>query len=148
MAQTAFETPDPAHLKGKMSVEVLDPSDPGTPTNIIETDDAWKIKVDWELDGLGAPYVGGTWHVHAFLDDADGVAPSSGLVATASKPVGPFFPPTLPRKYSVTMTIPAHKVGAGLYQLVVALNYDNGAKLSMAAFVESGILQFYDKQDA
>ncbi|HEX6674661.1 MAG TPA: hypothetical protein VF486_06525 [Actinomycetes bacterium] len=147
MKETAFETPDPAHLNGKMSVEVLDPSDPGTPTNIIETDDAWKIKVDWELNGLGAPYVGGTWHVHAYLDDADGVAPSSGLLASANKPVGPFSPP-LPRKYSTTLNIPAHRVGAGIYQLVVALNYDNGAKLSMAAFVESGILQFYDKQDA
>jgi hypothetical protein len=147
VAQTAFETPDPAHLNGTMSVQVLDPSDPGTPTNIIETDDAWKIQVDWQVDGLSAPYLGGTWHVRAYLDDADGVAPSSGLVASADKPVGPFFPP-LPRTYSVTMTIPAGNVQAGLYQLVVALTYDNGAKLSMAAFVESGILQFYDKQDA
>ncbi len=148
MAQTAFETPDPAHLFGTMAVEVLDPSDPGTPTNIIETDDFWRIKVDWTLDGLGAPYVGGTWHIRSYLDDADGTAPFSGLVASADQPVGPFTPPTLPRRYSVTMTIPAGKVGAGLYQLVVALTYDNGAKLSMAAFVESGILQFYEKQDA
>jgi hypothetical protein len=149
MAQTAFETVDVTlgHLFGKMDIEVLDPSDPGTPTNIIETDDAWKIKVNWTLDGIVAPFIGGTWHVSAYIDDRDGVGPSSGSLGTNLVPVGLFVPP-LPRKYTTTIFVPAGKVKAGLYDLTVAITYDNGPKLSMAAFCEGPILEFYDKVDA
>jgi hypothetical protein len=148
MAQTAFETVDvaPGHLFGNMDIEVLDPSDPGTPTNIIETDDAFKIKVNWTLDGTVAPYIGGTWHVSAYIDDRDGVAHSSGLLGTNLVPVGAFAAP-LPRKYTTTIFVPARRVEAGLYDLTVAITYDNGPRLSIAAFCEGPILEFYDKAD-
>ncbi|HEV8649005.1 MAG TPA: hypothetical protein VG276_06260 [Actinomycetes bacterium] len=148
MADTAFEVPDPAHLSGKMTVEVFDPEDPNTPVNIIETDDPWYILVKWELDGIVAPYVGGTFHVRAFLDDADGVAASSGQVgATQDVPAGPFVLP-LPRRYQARIDVAAGAVQPGLYQLVTSINYDNGQKLSLAAFAETGIMQFYVKDDA
>ena len=147
MSQTAFETYDPAHLTGQMSVTVLDPSDPGTPTNIIETDDAFAIRVNWTITGLAAPFLGGQWHVNAYLDDADGVAPSSGLLGGAVVPVGPSNGQQT-RNYATTIKVAAGKVKAGLYDLTVAITYDNfGPPLSIAAFSEGPILQFYDKVD-
>jgi hypothetical protein len=148
LADTAFEVPDPDHLSGKMSVEVFDPEDPNTPVTIIETDDPWYILVKWELDGIVAPYVGGTFHVRAFLDDADGVAASSGQVGlTQNVPAGPFVG-SLPRKYTARIDVAAGAVKPGLYQMVTSINYDNGKKLSLAAFAETGIMQFYEKEDA
>lgn len=149
MAETAFETFDPAHLTAQMKVLVVDPEDPDTPNTVIETDDEFQINVDWQLDGIAAPYVGGTWTVRAYLDDRDGIAPSSGPVGpTMIVPVGLFIPPTLPRKYSTIILVKDHKVQAGLYDLTVAITYDNGVKLSMAGFSTGPVLQFYDKADA
>ena len=147
MYQSEFETYDPAHLSGQVSLVVLDPSDPGTPVNIVETDDAFAIRVDWSITGLAAPFLGGTWHVTAYIDDRDGVAPSSGPLGTKNVPVGPVVLP-LPRKYSTTINVAAGAVKAGLYDLTVAITYDNGPKLSIAAFCEGPILEFYDKADA
>ncbi len=149
MNQTAFETVDvvPGHLFGKMDIQVLDPSDPGTPVNIIETDDAFQIKVEWTLDGIVAPYVGGTWHVSAYIDDRDGLGSSGQIGATKNIPLGAFVPP-LPRRFNTTIVVPAGTVKAGLYDLTVAITYDNGPRLSMAAFYEGPILQFYNKVDA
>ncbi len=147
MSQTAFETYDPAHLAGQMNVTVLDPDDPGTPTNIIETDDAFAIQVDWTITGLAAPFLGGQWHVNAYLDDADGVAPSSGLLGGVTVAVGGSGGSST-RSYSTIINVPAGAVQAGLYDLTVAITYDNfGPPLSIAAFSEGPILQFYDKVD-
>lgn len=147
MADTAFEVPDPdpLRLKGKMAVAILDPNAPGTPVNILDSDHAWAVKVDWELDGSTAPFLGGTFHVKAFVDDVDGVAPSSGQIGASDVPVGAFNG-VLPRTYTTTMNIAAGAVQPGLYRLVVAITYDNGNTLNLAAFAESGIIQVYQDQ--
>jgi hypothetical protein len=147
MPQTAFQTYDLAHLSGQMSVTVLDPNDPGTPTNIIETDDAFAIRVDWTITGLAAPFLGGQWRVNAYLHDRDGVAPSTGLLSNATVAVGPSNG-LQTRNYSTTLNVAAGRVKAGLYDLTVAITYDNfGPPMSIAAFSEGPILQFYNKVD-
>ena len=147
MSQTAFETYDPAHLSGHMNVTVLDPSDPGTPTNIIETDDAFAIRVDWSITGLAAPFLGGQWHVKAYIDDRDGVALSSGLLGSATVAVGPSNGQST-RNYATTLKVAAGAVKPGLYDLTVAITYDNfGPPMSIAAFSEGPILQIYSKVD-
>jgi hypothetical protein len=146
MAENVFETVDPAHLSGKVSSFVIDPEDPNTPQTIIETDDHWEIQVDWSITGLIAPYIGGTWHVRAFLDDLDG-GPFEGKVASADLALSTTGALPLPRKYSTRLKVAAGKVPAGVYRLMTVINYDNtGKRLEMAAFSEGPILEFYDKE--
>ena len=147
MYQSEFETFSPALLSGTVSLTVHDPSDPGTPVNIIETDDAFDIRVDWSISGLAAPFIGGEWHVNAYLDDRDGVALSSGLLKGAIVLVGPSNGQSV-RNYNTTLSVAAGAVQPGLYDLTVAITYDNfGPPLSIAAFCEGPILQFYKKVD-
>jgi hypothetical protein len=148
---TAFEMDYPG-VFGKMSILVLDPFDPATPHNVIETADPWAIKVDWEISGPTAGLMGGTWFVTAYLDDRDGEATFTGRVAPTielkvnSQPSAP-----LPRKYSVVIDVPAKKVTEGLYDLTVAILYENtglpgtdkGIKHSVAGFSDGPTLEFY-----
>ena len=144
---STFETPAGTGLFGTLDpVVVEDPDEPGTPEVIIQEDDPFRIAVKWSIGGEAAPMLGGTWHVNAYLDDIDGVGPSSGLVASADVPLGPNNGIN-PRPYSVVMDVPANKVKAGLYELTVAITYDNGGPgpllLEMAAFSDDVRLQFY-----
>jgi hypothetical protein len=77
MADTAFEM-DYTDFEGSMLIKVVDPTDPLTPSNVIELNDPWQINVNWEIKGSNAPLLGGDWFVTAYLDARDGVALSSG----------------------------------------------------------------------
>ncbi len=149
MAETAFETPGVGLSGGITGAVILDPSDPGTPVTVIETDDNWYIKLDWQIAGLFAPYVDGTWTVKAFLDDLDG-GPFSGQVGSTVKlPLSSAAPLPAPRQYNTLIKVDAGKVPEGLYQLTIAITYDHsGKRLSMAGFYELAVMQFYAKDDA
>ena len=148
---TAFEMDYPG-VFGSMSIMVVDPFDPATPQNVIETADPWQINVNWEISGPTAGLMGGTWFVTAYLDDRDGEATFSGRVANTveikvnSQPSAP-----LPRQYSTVISVPAGKVSPGLYELTVAILYENtgapgtdkGIKHSVAGFSDGPTLEFY-----
>ncbi len=73
----------PTILDGTINpLDVVDP-DVGTPQHIIETDDAWKVKISWSTSGLFSLVVASAviWHVKAFLESMDGSA-SPGLVGS------------------------------------------------------------------
>ena len=148
----AFEMDYPG-VSGSMLIMVVDPLDPATPNNVIETADPWQINVHWEITGPTAGLMGGTWFVNAYLDDRDGEATFSGRLLPApielkvnSQPSSP-----LPRKYDTVISVPAGKVTPGLYDLTVAILYENtgapgtdkGIKHSVAGFSDGPILEFY-----
>jgi hypothetical protein len=147
----AFEMDYPG-VAGQMSILVVDPFDPATPNNVIETADPWQINVDWEISGPTAGLMGGTWFVTAYLDDRDGEATFSGRVAdTIEVKVNTAPSAPLPRKYSTVISVPAGKVTPGLYDLTVAILYENtgapgtdkGIKHPVAGFSDGPILEFY-----
>jgi hypothetical protein len=146
MPDTAFEM-DYAGFVGSMSILVVDPTDPATPNNVIELNDPWQINVNWEVHGPNASLLGGDWFVTAYLDARDGVATSSGPVAptfplaVSSTPAVP-----LPRNYNHVINIPAGQITEGLYELTVAILYENtGFKFSVAGFSDGPTLQFYNQ---
>jgi hypothetical protein len=143
----AFEM-DYAGFAGTMSILVVDPTDPLTPNNVIELNDPWQINVNWEVHGPNASLLGGDWFVRAYLDDRDGIAASSGPVNAVAihVPVSstPAFP--VPRNYSTVINVPAGQIQEGLYELTVAIVYENtGQKFSVAGFSDGPTLQFYNQ---
>jgi hypothetical protein len=88
--------------------------------------------------------VGGTWELALYIDDIDGVGPTSGLLASANIPV---TVSSDPMKYSQTFTIPAKTVQPGVYQLVVTINHSPaggpvGKLTEMVGFAESTPVKF------
>jgi len=139
-------------ISANMSTKVVDPLDPDTPQNVIEVTDPWQIMVDWQIFDSTAALMGGTWFVTAYLDDRDGEATFSGRVApTVALDVNTVPSLPLPRSYHVQIDIPAGVVSPGLYDLTVAILYENtgapgtdlGIKHSVAGFSDGPILQFY-----
>ncbi len=145
-AGNAFEM-DYAGFVGTMNILVVDPTDPATPNNVIEMNDPWQINVHWEVNGPNAPLMGGDWFVTAYLDDRDGVATGSGPVGpTISIPVSSALAFPLPRNYNTVINVPAGQITEGLYELTVAILYENtGLKFSVAGFSDGPTLQFYNQ---
>lgn len=123
------------------------------PSTIIRTDQTWHIHVSWQTTGLVTGMIGGSWHIHAYLES---VGPGNDVsVVDPADHVIPLTPGVSPVNYNVVLDIPANVVGlppgtgmndTGLYKLVVALSYidlsnDPGP---MAAFEEGPILHFYN----
>jgi hypothetical protein len=137
-----FEHPFAGLLTGTVSVEVED-HEGIAPAAIIQTEDAWLIHVKWEIDGVAAPYLGGDWHVSAYLDpigvtdfrDQVGVTVDVSLGEAALARA---------RSYSADIEVAGDTVPAGVYKLVTLVNYTHlDVPCEMAAFAEGPILQFY-----
>jgi hypothetical protein len=144
---TGFVTPGsdfpaPHSLDASISVDVFDPTEiisPGPPPvreriRVVETDTPFDIDVQWCLCGALAASIGGCWQLNFYLDDIDGVGPSSGpLGSTVTVEVDsvPATPPgpnddVTQRCYSYTNTVPANSIGAGVYSLVVVITLRSG----------------------
>ena len=98
---------------------VLDPTENNEPTLLLEEDDPYAVKVDWQVTGAGVCSLGGTWQVALYIDDIDGVGPTSGQVGTT------VYIPVIgcQQNYTTTISRPANSVQAGLYQFVVSINH-------------------------
>jgi hypothetical protein len=99
---------------------VLDPTENNEPTLLLEEDDPYAVKVDWQVTGAGLCSLGGTWQVALYINDIDGQAGAAhGQLDTT------VFIPVVgcQQNYSATFTQPANSVQAGLYQFVVTINH-------------------------
>jgi hypothetical protein len=99
---------------------VLDPTENNEPTLLLEEDDPYAVKVEWQVTGAGLCSFGGTWQVALYINDIDGQAGAAhGQLGTT------VFIPVLgcQQKYSTTFSQPANSVQAGLYQFVVTINH-------------------------
>jgi hypothetical protein len=142
---SVLETPFPAALSGSISTKVVDFHDPGTPQTIIETDDDWRIDVQWNLSGPLAPFICGEFYVQAYLEDIaatqfEGPIGAKQVVDVSSAPA------TTNRQYQRHILIKAGAVPTGVYKLTTVLTYSNlGVPLEMAGFDEGPMLQLYSK---
>jgi len=127
---TGFLTPGsdtgPGALDGSISVDVLDPTEGDEKVRAVEVSDEWKLEVDWCVCGRFADLICGCWCVQVFIDDIDGVGPTSGLlrsarVSTDDTVTSSEGEDTATKCYEYTTTFPAGSVGAGVYNLVVLI---------------------------
>ena len=149
LASASFQTPatdiGPGILDGVVkSLATLDPTENDEPTVLMEIDDPFSVKVDWELSGPLVWVTGGTWEVALYIDDIDGVGPTSGLLASTTIPVNISSDP---QPFSVRFDVPANSVAAGVYQLVVTINHSPqggplGKLTEMVGFAESTPVKF------
>jgi hypothetical protein len=134
----ASDFPAPHSLDASITVDVFDPTEiisPGPPPvreriRVVETDTDFGIDVDWCICGAFAASIAGCWQLNFYLDDIDGVGPSSGPLGSTVTVEVDSVPPTpddvTQRCYHYTNTVPANTVGAGVYTLVVVITLRSG----------------------
>ena len=123
--QTSFQTYAtdfgiPGILDGTITgLTVLDPTENNEATLLLEEDDPYAVKVNWQVTGAGLCSLGGTWQVTLYIDDIDGVGTTHGqLGATVNIPVV-----GCQQNYTTTFTQPGNSVSLGVYQFVVTINH-------------------------
>ena len=145
---TGFITPEsdlaPPHgLDASITMAVLDPDESDEVIRIVETNARFAVLVQWCICGPVAPAICGTWEVRLFIDDIDGVGPTSGqLGSTALVPVKP---PNL--CYSHRFEFTPGTVKAGVYDLVaiVTLKTVSGKRLGdTLGYAQIPVLAFFE----
>src|SRR5215467_5122203 len=72
----------PGILDGKVkSIAVLDPTEKNERTALLEADDEFAVRIEWELTGAATTVVGGYWVVSLFSKNMDNLGPMQGLIA-------------------------------------------------------------------
>lgn len=143
-------------LDGSIAVAVLDPTEGNEPVRAVEITDDWSVEVDWCICGRFADLVGGCWCVQVFIDDIDGVGPTSGLLGSARVSVASGTDSegedTATKCFEYTFTFPAGSVGAGIYNLVVLITLsssgcDDPGRLvqDMVGWAEIPVVVFFDE---
>jgi hypothetical protein len=143
--QTTATDQFPVLLSGSIdALTIMDPTENNEVTSLHETDDAVAVKIDWQLFGAAVWTTGGTWELALYIDDIDGIGPTSGLLSSATIAV---TVSSDPMKYSHTFAVPANTVKPGVYQLVVTINHSPaggpvGKLTEMVGFAESTPIKF------
>lgn len=145
-----FEVPQ--NLVGGFDITMSDLTvgEPGpTPTTIIRTDHYWWVNVEWDTVGPLTGMIGGTWHLHVYLESM-GPGDEVELYDTHEDPPYPkehnipLTPGPSPRHYHLHPDIDPGTVKEGLYKLVVAVTYTDLADnlVPMAGYWEGPMVQF------
>ncbi len=83
--------PPPHPLDASVTMEVYDATEFTAPgqlerIRVVEVDDDFLIEVNWCVCGAFAASICGCWEITFFLDDVDGVGPSSGQLPNSTGP--------------------------------------------------------------
>jgi hypothetical protein len=126
--------PPPHPLDASISLDVFDPTEfvgPGQYERIrvVETDTPFLIEVNWCVCGAFAASLCGRWEIEFYLDDVDGVGPSSGPLPNPTPTVAVDSVDAVPgtnddvtkRCYNLQVTIPANTVQPGAYSLLAII---------------------------
>jgi hypothetical protein len=161
-AITGFLTPGsdtgPGALDASISLDVLDPTENNEPVRAVEVTDPWDLEVDWCICGRFADLIGGCWCVQVYIDDIDGVGPTSGLldVARVDTDEGTYVSgeDTTTRCFEYTFHFAAGSVQPGVYNLVVLITLSNAdcddpghLVQDMVGWVEIPVLVFFDERE-
>jgi hypothetical protein len=127
-------------LDGQITgMDVLDPTEGGEKTALLEVDDEFDVQISWQLTGAATPVVGGYWVVSLYSANMDGAGTMTGLLS------GPAAIPITggisPLSYTYTFKVLPPAVKEGLYKLTATINHSptgDPAKVSeMFGFAES-----------
>jgi hypothetical protein len=132
--------PAPRPLDASVSMDIFDPTETISAgqyerIRVIEIDDPFLIEVNWCVCGAFAAGLTGCWQLNFYLDDVDGVGPSSGpLGTTQTKDVASSPPIPDPnnddiskRCYTTQYTVPANTVKPGAYSLIAVITLLSGS---------------------
>jgi len=133
-----FPTPHP--LDASVSMDIFDPTETISRgryerIRVVEIDDPFLIEVNWCVCGAFAAGLTGCWQLNFYLDDVDGVGPSSGPLGT-TQTVDVATSPPVPdpnnddiskRCYTIQYTVPANTVQPGAYSLIAVITLLTGS---------------------
>jgi hypothetical protein len=157
---TGFLTPGsdtgPGVLDGGISVDVQDPTEGNESVRAVEITDPWNLVVNWCICGSFADVICGCWCVQVFIDDIDGVGPTSGRIGsqTVATSTGTTSEgeDTATKCFTTTFTFGAGSVGAGVYDLVVLItlstddcNANGHLVQDMVGWAQIPVLVFFDE---
>ncbi len=145
----------PGALDASISVDVLDPTENDERVRAIEVTDPWRLEVDWCICGRFADLICGCWCVQVFIDDIDGVGPTSGLLDSKRVDIrqsSSVDEDTSTICFETTFDFPAGSVGAGVYDLVVLITLSSGdcddpghLVQDMVGWAQIPVLVFFDE---
>ena len=142
----AFEPQIPIGFQGQiLAPEVIDPVGQ-QPSTIIRLNDPWQVRVRWEVTGLLAPPIAGTWSLRVLLESVGTHFEGQvGPVATVDYQTGGTWTGNT-CQYDETINIPAGEPpDEGPYMLVVALLFEDsvGNPGPLAALEEGPLIQVF-----
>jgi hypothetical protein len=132
-------------LKGGVTAYITE-VDGVDPTVIIEADKAFKVHLNWWLDGALTPYVCGKWCIHLFLES---IGPGPELKLPEHAIEIPLDPCPGRNDYAAWIVVPANTIKpehcAVPYKMVATVTYRTPKDKPgpMAGFVDGPVLQFY-----
>lgn len=125
--------PPPHSLDASINMDVYDPTETISAgrferIRVVEVDDPFLIEVNWCVCGAFAASLCGCWEISFYLDDVDGVGPSSGQLDTTQsvrvdsvKPVKGKDDDFTRRCYTFQHEVAAGRVREGAYSLLVII---------------------------
>jgi hypothetical protein len=132
--------PRPHPLDASILMDVFDPTERISRgqyerIRVVEIDDPFLIEVNWCVCGAFAADLTGCWQLNFYLDDVDGVGPSSGPLGTtqtvdvsSAKPVpDPNNDDISKRCYTLQHTVLPNTVRAGAYSLLAVVTLRRGS---------------------
>jgi len=151
MATTTIELPAGV-FSGTFSADIVEVGPaPVPPTQVIRTDETWKIACSWTLSGLLAPALDGTWSVQAVVEGLGAAVELTRPPESVPLSAAPPFP--VPRQYAHDIVFNPGSVNllgqpSVLARVGVALTYRfpvgvGGQPGPIATFLELGPVQIY-----
>lgn len=131
--------------------QIKEPSSALAPSTVMPLNQAFTIDIQWDVDGVLWPMLGGSWDLHAYLEkmgtglDLDLTDLANHIIPFTFANTAP-IPPPPPVHYHRQFDVPAGTVTQeGAYKLIVTLTYRNLLDMPgpMAGYWEGPILQFY-----
>lgn len=154
MPTTYFDPIEILHnlrMEGSLTADVYEVSEPDpNTTNLIRFDQAWGIKVKWEIRGYLSHLLHGEWRVQALLERIGKDTPAATdydlPFVTVIYSSGTYNPADRQMLWDVDVKIKAKEVLPGAYKLVTLLQlYDDGLPTAIAGMEEQrGIINVFD----
>jgi hypothetical protein len=128
------------------SMDVLDPTEKNEVTVLLESDDEFTVRLNWQLSGAATTVVGGYWVVWLFSKNMDNKGTMEGLIAGPD--VIAIHGAPSPLTYQHTFRVRPPRPRQGLYKLTATINHSptgNPKKVSeMFGFAESTPIDIRD----
>lgn len=143
MFDKAFQ-PQPAGVFGDIDACQVIENTGGAPSLIIRTDSAWRVRLQFHINGPLALGLAGQWEVRSFVESIGNGF--EGQVGSVIVPLGAgVFVPADRKNYTAEVAVPAGTVPAGAYKLVTTVTYrqPDGTLGPLAGYCEERMLQFF-----